>query len=144
MGKLKITSTDTSGQTHDRYVMPTQIPAGTFVGGTGGDTGQTGRQIQARCKIGSNANADCFIIAQKGSHKFRVQDASSNKGVCKLVNKANGSLLAGEMNLVITKLDASTVFASKITNKFVWDFSGNKYRYRLATQASPFVKVNYA
>jgi hypothetical protein len=142
MGKLKITHTS-GGQIRDAKISPTLV-GGANVGGTGGLTSQTGNQIKVRCKIGSNANADASILGQKGIRKFRVQDSAGNKGACKLVNKANGSLLAGEMNIVITKIDASTVFASRITNKFVYDFSGNRYRYHLAAQATPFVQVAYA
>ena len=142
MGKFKITKTDTSGQIHDRFAMQDQ-QGGANVGGTGGLTSQTGRQIQVRVKIGSNANANGSILAKKGRKIFRVTDGT-NTGNCMLVNKANGSLLANEMSILITLLDTTTAYASRITNKFVWDFAGNKYRYHLATQATPFVMVAYA
>ena len=44
-----------------------------------------------------------------------------------MVNKANGSLAAGEMNLLCSRADASTFYAKRVTNKHVWDFSDNKY-----------------
>ena len=40
--------------------------------------------------------------------------------------------------------DASTFQASRITNKFVYDFAGNKYRYKLAAATATFVSVAYA
>jgi hypothetical protein len=46
---------------------------------------------------------------------------------CTLVNKANGSLAAGEMNILCTKADTTTFYAKRITNKYVMDFSDNKY-----------------
>jgi hypothetical protein len=77
MAKLKITKTEASGQMHDRYTMPTQIPAGTYVGGTGGFTAQTGRQIQPKVKVGSATASVGSIIKQKGSHKFQVSDENT-------------------------------------------------------------------
>lgn len=47
--------------------------------------------------------------------------------ICELVNKANGSLAAGEMNILCTKADTTTFYAKRITNKYVIDFSNNKY-----------------
>lgn len=87
MAKLKITATDTSGQIHDRYTGPESIN-GAFVGGTGGKNNQAGRQIQANVKVGSNSATTGNIIAQKGSHKFRVTDNANpnNAGTCTLVN----------------------------------------------------------
>ena len=46
---------------------------------------------------------------------------------CTLVNKANGSLAAGEMSVLCTRADASTFYAKRITNKHVWDFNDVKY-----------------
>jgi hypothetical protein len=99
---------------------------GISTGLTGGLTSLTGNQIQPRVKIGSNANANGSILAAKGSRKFKVTDGT-NTGICTLVNKANGSLADDEMNILCTKADTSTFYAKRINNKFVWDFSDNKY-----------------
>lgn len=77
MAKLKITKTEASGQMHDRYTMPTQIPTGTYVGGTGGYTAQTGSQIQPTVKVNSATATVGSIIAQKGAHKFQVSDENT-------------------------------------------------------------------
>jgi hypothetical protein len=222
MAKLKIAKTGPSGTLKDQYVSPTIID-GAHIGGTGGDTGQTGQQIQGTAKVGSNSAAACFIVAQKGTHKFRVQDASTNVGTCTLVNLATptvsntmsiqvntavltgasanayvasgastsayvtGFTVAGPVALatgqVVTGTGATgtvtilninsssnitvgytsqtfsnvvagtfntTVYASRITNKFVYDFGNdgngnpNKYRYRLATPDATFVQVKSA
>ena len=105
MAKLKITqSSSITNVTYpkpiaDRYTGPQSIN-GTYVGGTGGDTGQAGRQIQGQVYIKGASSAQGFIIAQKGSHKFRVQDASTNKGTCTLTNSPNPT--AGQMNILLT------------------------------------------
>ena len=99
MAKLKITATDSSGQIHDRYARQGQ-QGGAYVGGTGGDTGQAGRQIQGTSFIKGTSAQACFISAQKGAHKFRVQDALTNKGICTLTNLLTPT--AGLMNIKVT------------------------------------------
>ena len=226
MAKLKITNTDTSGQIHDRYTMPTSIN-GAFVGGTGGNTTQTGRQIQAVAKIGSGTAGNSSIIAQKGIRKFRVYNATDGAGICTLANiytptaastmsirvdlsEATANIAAanvaggatqtyvtyaassnlvgprdlavgdwlqgfasssiGSFGALVTAVNA-TLFggtvanitvavngnvaaqsgqtitnsrqAARINNKYVYDFSGNRYRYHLAIPDSTFVRVWY-
>jgi hypothetical protein len=98
MAKLKITHTS-GGQIHDRYTGPHYIN-GAYVGGTGGLTSQTGSQIQGQSFITGASSQACSILAQKGAHKFRVQDALGNKGICTLMNSPN--VTAGKMNILIT------------------------------------------
>mgnify|MGYP000924782095 CR=1 FL=1 len=47
------------------------------IGVVGGNTSLTGAQIKTRVKIGSNSEADGYIIRQKGAKKFLVTDATS-------------------------------------------------------------------
>ena len=228
MGRaLKITNTDSSGQIHDRYTRSTYIN-GAYTGGTGGNTTQTGRQIQAVAKIGSSGTAgNTSIIAQKGAHKFRVYNATDKFGTCTLANIATPTatntmsirvdlneltgnitaanvvggatqtyvtyalsslvgpraLAAGDWVLgfasssissiygaKVTAVNAAgnggtlgnvtvatngnvaaqtaqtltnTRYATRITNDNVYDFNGNRYRYRLAVPDSTFVRVWY-
>ena len=115
MAKLKITqSSSITNVTYpkpiaDRYTGPESIN-GAYVGGTGGDTGQAGRQIQGQVHIVGQSSAQGFIIAQKGSHKFRVQDASTNKGTCTLTNSPNPA--AGQMNILLTLNTAAANIAA--------------------------------
>ena len=56
-------------------------------------------------------------------------------GICTLANKASGSLAAGEMSIAVVNLSAATSYASRITNKWVYDYTSpikKKYRYWLA------------
>jgi hypothetical protein len=129
-GALKITKTEAAnGQMHDRFVMPTQIPTGTYVGGTGGLTSQTGRQIQPQVFLTGGSSGNGSIKLQKGRKDFLVTDATRT-GQCRLVN--SGTLAAGQMYILVTLQDESTFYAARICNKFVHDWSGNKYRYHLA------------
>jgi hypothetical protein len=105
MAKLKITSTTSvTNVTYpqpegDRYAGPQSINSA-YVGGTGGLTSQTGRQIQGQVYINGQASRQGSILAQKGSHKFRVQDSSAKQGTCTLVNSPNPT--AGQMNILLT------------------------------------------
>ena len=137
MGKLKIQQTS-GGIVHDRYVSPTLI-GGNHIGGVGGNTNQVAPAIQPTVKIGSNSAASGYIIAQKGAHKFRVTDGS-HTGICTLVNLATPTA-ANTMSIIVTKSDSTTFRASRITNKFVYDFAGHKYRYWFAAATTTFVSV---
>jgi hypothetical protein len=102
MAKLKIANqtTVTSGANYiqpegDRFISPTLIN-GNHIGGVGGLTSDAGLQIRPTVKVGTNAAASGSIIAQKGTHKFRVTDGT-NTGTCTLVN--NTTLAANQMNL---------------------------------------------
>jgi len=228
MAKLKITKTS-NGVTIDKYVSPTVVN-GYHLGGTGGDTSQSGNQLQGQVHINGHTAGQGFIIAQKGIHKFLVQDASANTGVCTLANTPNPA--AGQMNILVnlstlttanvvtagniaggatsayvtytvstvvgpvaaprvgdyiigftgnasvaqvTAINATaagvgnvtvvasgnvgaqnsvtvtnSTYASRITNKFVYDFGNdgngypNKFRYRLAAPDATFVQVQSA
>ena len=122
--------------------VPTDRGIASGNGGVGGLTSLSGNQIQPTVKIGSASAASGSIIAQKGRTKFRVTDGT-NIGNCYLVNLATPTV-ANTMSIVVTKSDASTFQASRITNKFVYDFAGNKYRYKLAAATATFVSVAYA
>ena len=130
MAKLKITQTDSTGQIHDSHAIPTQYPTGTFIGGTGGLTSQTGRQIQPNVYLTGGSSGTGSIIAQKGRKTFRVTDGTRT-GHCTLVN--TNTLAVGQMYILVTKADSTTFYAARISNKYVHDFSGKKYRYHLAT-----------
>ena len=122
MAKLKITVTDSSGQIHDRYTGPEYIN-NAFVGGTGGLTSQTGRQIQPKVKVGSGSATTGSILAQKGLKKFRVYDGT-NISNCTLVNLATptaADTMSIQVNVAtltgatITSLTASTSTVAYVT-----------------------------
>lgn len=133
MAKLKVAKTHSvTNQLVDSYISPTQVTSGSttdYPGAVGGIKNQIGPQIHAQVRVRGQAADEGSILLMKGAHKHYVTDNAGNKGQCTLVNKAKASLAAGEMSITVTKANATTFLASKITNKFVWDFSGNKYRY---------------
>ena len=133
MAKMKVAKTHSvTGQLVDSYIGPTQVTSSSttdYPGAVGGDKIQVGPQLHVQVRIAGQAAAEGSILLMKGAHKHYVMDAAGHEGQCTLVNKAKGSLAAGEMSITVTKADSSTFYAKKITNKFVWDFNDNKYRY---------------
>lgn len=100
MAKLKITKTNSvSSQIVDQYVSPTLVN-GSHVGGTGGNTSQTGSQIQGQTYVEGSSSQQGYIIAQKGAHKFLVEDALGARGICTLVNSPDPA--SEQMNSLIT------------------------------------------
>lgn len=144
MAKLKITKTNAgteglnAGQEVDKYVSSILV-GGAHIGGTGGIDSQVGYQIATTVKVGANTAGAGSIITQKGAHKFRVTDGT-HVGTCTLVNLATPTA-ANTMSIVCTKSDTTTFQASRITNKYVYDFAGNRYRYHLAAATTTFVQV---
>jgi hypothetical protein len=148
MAKLKIAKTNSvTSQEVDSYTGPLQITSsGTtdYPGAVGGDKIQVGPQIHAQVRVTGQSAAEGSILRQKGAHKHYVMDAAGHKGVCKLVNKAKASLAEGEMSIVVTKADSTTFYASKITNRWVWDFSTTPKKYRYWHNATATTSNNYA
>lgn len=89
-----------------------------------------GQDLKIRAKIGTNAEGVGSIVRQRGSKRFEVK-VGSTTGVCKLVDKAPGSLLAGEMTLVARNTGGTVKRVVKITGHKItlgdgtvaaWDF----------------------
>jgi hypothetical protein len=132
MAKLKIAAKESSGVLHDQYTGPSKL------GGTGGASQaitSTGvKTIAIAYNTTANAQiANGYIVTQKGAHKFRVVDQSAANATKVTLVNATGNLRTASQ-ATITGYNASNVAfnASRITNKFVYDFAGNKMRYVLA------------
>jgi hypothetical protein len=57
-------------------------------------------------------------------------------GTCELVDKANGALGENEMTITCTLPSTSTFRASRINNKYVWDFSDPVNKYLVGSTAT--------
>jgi len=112
MAKFNIQQTSVDGIVHDRYQSPVLV-GGFHIGGVGGNTAQTGQQIQPMVKIGSNSATTGNIIAQKGSHKFRVTDNANppNVGKCILANIAT-PVVANTMSIAVNTAVLTTAAAN--------------------------------
>jgi len=119
MGKFKIQKSATVNVGFD---FNNQID-GVLIGGTGGNTNITGDQIQVQANL-AVAQGSAFIV-KGGVHKFLVSNSNTTT-TCLLVNKDTGNLQAGQMSIQAYHWDGyngNSFYVSKMSNKFVWDFS---------------------
>ena len=84
--------------------------------------------VKCRVFITGFSEADGYIIRQKGATKYLVTDGT-NTGVCTLANEAYTTLTSGNMNITFTFSDSSATLISKLTNKFMLDYSTPPVRY---------------
>ncbi len=135
MAKLKITESAT---------VDTGIASG--LGGTGGlpsTITSTGPQtIDVAYKTSANAAVTHgYIISQKGARKFlcansAVGDDTTGLTTVTLVDKDITACEAGEGSLVCYDTSNTAFYASRVTTKYVYDWSGNKYIYRVNNVAT--------
>jgi hypothetical protein len=119
-------------------VTPAGVDSDEFYGVVGGNIGTNGQVtagpnanypvVLVRCRLPGQAEEDGLILRQKGSIQFLVEGNTSGEvGVCTLVDKADSSLAAGEMTITIQAGDSSLIRAKRLSNKWVLDFSDNRY-----------------
>lgn len=65
-----------------------------------------GNQIKVRAKIGTNPEGYGHIVKQVSGRLYLVE-VNGNKGRCKLVDKDNGVLEAGDMTISVKAFDGS-------------------------------------
>ena len=95
----------------------------------------SGDQIKVRAKIGSASEGDGFIVAQKGSNRFKVT-VGSDTGICTLVNKNSGALAADEM-IINVSTDAQTwQQVTKLYNRVAQVEGGTKVAWNFDTSRS--------
>jgi len=97
-----------------------------------GNTAEAGQQIVVRVKIGSNAEANGFIIKQKSARRYLVTDGT-NVGICTLSDLANGALTDNTMTVSFTLDNASVVRARKLSNRTFADFAGQRRKWTFAS-----------
>jgi len=81
---------------------------------------------------GTPAVGGIFVATAAGAGTGTV----SAVGTCTLADTANGALANNTMTITCTKQTSATFRAKRITNKFVWDFSDNKYRVSASSAAT--------
>ena len=111
------------------------------IGGTGGLTSISGNQIQVKAyPYGGSTNSNSSILRAKGKSKFLITDGTYTD-ICTLVNKAGGSLAVHEMSITATPAVGGTFRVARLTNKFLIDFSGNKYQWKFGAAAGDVVSI---
>jgi hypothetical protein len=83
------------------------------------------QQVVVQAYVGGSVQ-DAFLKQQKNKNTFVVVDVATglSTAICKLVASA---VNPGEMSIIATPNVGPTVSVSRITNRFVWDFSNTKY-----------------
>tara|TARA_B100000959_G_C14911781_1_gene595476 strand:- start:520 stop:912 length:393 start_codon:yes stop_codon:yes gene_type:complete len=94
----------------------------------------SGNELKCRFHNGTS-EVNGWIIKQKGSRRYRCSDGT-NEANCKLVDKAQGSLAAGEMTVTV-KDDGGTIRqVTKITGHRVLLDTGSSSRWTFTTDAA--------
>ena len=151
---LKIAHKDDAGVLHDQQIENVV----TTIGAVGGipqwitTTGVKTLKTQFVTTDGIQ-HANAYIIAQKGATKFLVANAvgavegathsNASVTVCTLVNTTTPTV-AGTMSIngYTAAVAPSTFNAARITNKYVYDYSGNKYLYVHSSTAADATYAN--
>lgn len=102
-----------------------------------GDYTTSSAGIRVSAYFGGSLRTDVFVISQKGSRRYKVQDKSdSTVAVCKLVSGQPAD--NGEMQLLgYTDAGADTSVALRnLFKRTAIDFNGNRYRWVLVNDSS--------
>ena len=103
-----------------------------------GDFTTTSVGIRVVANIGGTIRDDVFIVKQKGTRSYLVQDKSdSATGLCRLVNKDDDKLSTGEMLMTgRVAADANEVTNGrrirKLTKRIATDFNSVRYKWYMA------------
>ena len=88
-----------------------------------------GGNLTVEGNTGNGPNDSCYIIAQKGTIKFKITDGTTTLD-CRLVNKSTGELAEGEMVLVGGG-DSSRVVIKKLFNRTCIAWDGTRYTWEI-------------
>ena len=114
------------------------------VGNGGGVATTTYPVVKCRVYITGYSEDDGFIIRQKGSTSYLVQDTSGNQGTCYLADEADGALTAGNMNITFTTGDSTATTIKRLTNRYALDYSDNRYAVNFFTDEGTEIKSGAA
>jgi len=96
-----------------------------------GEPTADGNEIKVRFRATGQAEANGWIVKQLGSKKFRCYDGTNTMD-CTLVDKAQGTLVAGEMTITVkddggTARQVTKIAGRKVTldtgTSIAWNFS---------------------
>lgn len=102
-------------------------------------------------------HANAYIIAQKGARQFMVANAvgaieshthsNASVTIATLTQGTDAANLApatgaGAMTVIGYNTSGTPFYVKRISNKFVWDFSNNRYRWRTSDNAATATFAN--
>jgi len=134
-GSKTVTGVGTSFNTQAAPGFTIRTASGQVIGVVDTVTSATEVELVANAAVAVTAgsfsiatNEAGYIVRQKGKTKYLVQGTTSGiVSTCFTANVANASLVPGQMNIVGTKQDASTVFLKTVNNQWAVDFAETKY-----------------
>lgn len=86
--------------------------------------------IRVEAYVGGAAVDDAYILAQKGTNKFKVANkAGSATAICRLVDEAADNLTAGEMVIFGSDGTGNRITIKKMFNRTAVDWNGNRYTW---------------
>jgi hypothetical protein len=155
---LKISHERSDGTLVDQEVSTTI----SSIGGTGGipqwGTVQGVKTVKVQYRTDAGIlHANAYIIAQKGSKQFLVANATgavngathSNASVTvgtltAGADAANATPATGSSTMTVTGYNTSNTrfYVSRISNKYVWDQSNNRYRWRTSDSVATSTFAN--
>jgi len=77
-------------------------------------------QIAVQANLGAGT-VTAYLTQQKNNTKFHVVDGAGNTAICEFVD--GGTLAVGQMSCQATVHGGGNFNVSRITNRFVWDFT---------------------
>ena len=103
---------------------------------------EAGTQLRVAAFIGSAVDT-AYILQQKGSNKVKVSNSAGNAdAICRLVDKATGSVLAGEMVIFGTAAGVNDRLPiKKLFNRTATDFNGNRYSWEIQDDSTETLLV---
>lgn len=111
--------------------------------------------IAINCQIGTNIESERgYILRQRSATKFLVNDTADgtkrtpagagtgNVSVCRLVDKAPGTLAANEMSINgVISGSGQAVRISKLYNRTCRDFANNRYTWEVQDDSTATIIV---
>jgi hypothetical protein len=110
--------------------------------------------ITINVQVGSNAESEeGYILRQRSTNSFLVNDTKTgtkktpsgsgtgNVSVCRLVDKASGTLAANEMSIqgTINGTNGTQVRIKKLYNRTCRDFNNNRYKWAIENDSTETV-----
>jgi hypothetical protein len=101
----------------------------------------TGAQLRVAAHTGNGAVDTSYIIAQKGTNKFKVTDGTTVLD-CRLVDKATSDVLVGEMIIFGTAAGVDDRLPiKKLFNRTAIDFNSNRYTWEIQDDSTETLLV---
>lgn len=96
-----------------------------------------GTNLTINVQVGTNNESQVgYIIRQRSSNKFLVNDGSDNISVCTLVDKADGDLGENEMSIMGYVAGGSQVRLKKFYNRTCRDFNNVRYKWEVQNDST--------